>query len=358
MRHFNTAGPIDPEQHYFIPPLERLELENVLKLINQMKYFVLHAPRQTGKTTFLNSLCNELNRSGRFRSIYVNLEVGQTAREDVHEAARPVLGRLALAARTILDDYFIKDNFQDFLDMYGPHYALGQILTEWASMNDQPLVLLIDEINTLVGNSLNSVLRQLRSGHPMRPSLFPQSVVLCGVGDVRDYRIHSHSENEVISGGGVFNVKAKSIRLGNFSVEETKSLLVQHTQETGQCWSDGTIEEVWRLSQGQPWLVNALADQACRKVSDLGQPIELSDIEDARKQLILRRDSHFDQLAARLREQRVRRVVEPLVSDGSSLRNFSGNDLEYALELGLVTIDKGINIANPIYQETIPRYLT
>ena len=355
---FCRGGPIDPEIHYFIPPLSRMDLKLVLDLIDERNYFVLHAPRQTGKTTFLNSLCDELNRSGRYRSIYVNLEVGQTAREDVQEAMKSILGRLALAARVILDDYFIKDNFQEFLDTYSPHIVLGQILAEWASMSDKPLVLLIDEINTLVGDSFNSVLRQLRTGHPKRPKRFPQSVVLCGVGAVRDYRIQGHTTNEIITGGNVFNIVTESIRLSDFSLGETKSLLEQHTQETGQCWSDGTIEEVWRLSQGQPWLVNALADQACRKVSDLGQPIELSDIEDARNQLILRRDPHFDQLATRLKEQRVRRVIEPLVSDGSSMWDFSGNDLEYALELGLVTIDKEINIANPIYQEVIPRYLT
>ena len=52
-------------------------------------------------------------------------------------------------------------------------------------------MLLIDEIDALVGDSLVSVLRQLRSGYARRPGAFPQSVVLCGVRDVRDYRIRA-----------------------------------------------------------------------------------------------------------------------------------------------------------------------
>jgi len=47
MRFFNTAGPIKPARHYSIPPLERLDLNEVLALIRDEKYFVLHAPRQT-----------------------------------------------------------------------------------------------------------------------------------------------------------------------------------------------------------------------------------------------------------------------------------------------------------------------
>ena len=55
-------------------------------------------------------------------------------------------------------------------------------------------MLLIDEIDTLIGDTLISVLRQLRAGYVRRPESFPQSVVLCGVRDVRDYRIHSSTE--------------------------------------------------------------------------------------------------------------------------------------------------------------------
>ena len=65
----------------------------------------------------------------------------------------------------------------------------------------RPLVLLIDEIDTLIGDSLISVLRQLRAGNDLRPGSFPQSVVLCGVRDVRDYRIRSGSGNTAVTGG-------------------------------------------------------------------------------------------------------------------------------------------------------------
>lgn len=48
MRFFNTEGPVRPEDHYSLPPLGRWDLDAVLMLIDQKKYILLHAPRQTG----------------------------------------------------------------------------------------------------------------------------------------------------------------------------------------------------------------------------------------------------------------------------------------------------------------------
>ena len=102
MRFFNTAGPIKTDIHYHVPLLSRLDVEDLLLLIRQWKYFVLHAPRQTGKTSALFALRDQLNASGEFRCVYVNVEVGQSAREDVAAAMRAILGQLASEAEYAL----------------------------------------------------------------------------------------------------------------------------------------------------------------------------------------------------------------------------------------------------------------
>ena len=236
---------------------------------------------------------------------------------------------------------------------------MTEALVRWAEADETPLVLLIDEIDSLVGDTLLAVLRQLRAGYDRRPAGFPQSVILCGVRDVRDYRIRSTAEQAIIAGGGAFNVRAKSLRLGDFSKGETLALLAQHTEETGQAFTSEALDVVWEHAQGQPWLVNALADEACScapACEDHG-PITRNDILDAQEQLILRRETHLDQLADKLQEQRVRRVVEPLLSGGDE-REFSNRDLEYVRDLGLVAKDPPLRIANPIYAEVVPRELT
>ncbi len=189
MRFFNTAGPIKPDMNYHIPPLERLDLDDVLALIQQEKYFVLHAPRQTGKTS---------------------------------------------------------------------------------------------------------------------------------------------------------------------------ALLMQHTEETGQAWTEEALDEVWRLTQGQPWLVNALAYEACfenKTGRDRSRSITAEAIGHAREQLILRRETHLDQLTDKLQEERVQRVVDPLLSGIEPTDMLRQDDAEYVRDLGLVRLHP-FAIANPIYQEVIPRDLT
>ena len=359
MRFFNTAGPIRRDDHYCIPPLERLDLDGVRILIQQKKYFVLHAPRQTGKTSALLALRDLLNAEGDYRCVYVNVEGAQALREDVERAMQLILGDLASWARLTLGDEFLAAHWSGLLAEFGAG-ALREALTRWAAASPKPLVLLIDEIDALIGDTLLAVLRQLRAGYVLRPEEFPQSVVLCGVRDVRDYRIHSTIENAIIAGGSAFNIRAESLRLGDFSRAEVQALLAQHTEETGQGFTEEAQHAVWELTQGQPWLVNALAYEACFK-SEVGRersyPVTAEAIAAAREQLIQRRETHLDQLTDKLQEERVRRVVEPLLS-GTEQSAFSARDFEYIRDLGLIAPDDPLRIANPIYAEVVPRELT
>ena len=362
MRSFNTAGPVRPARHYAIPPLERLDLGLVLELVREEKYFVLHAPRQTGKTSVLLALRDLLNRGaeGGYRCVYVNVEAGQAGREDVERAMRAILQHLAIQARLTLGDGSLASRWPEVLETAGPYGALHDLLTTWSESDPKPLVLLIDEIDALVGDTLISVLRQLRAGYTDRPEHFPQSVVLCGVRDVRDYRIHARSEQSVVTGGSAFNIKAESLRLGDLDESEVRALLGQHTAETGQAFTPEALDTVWAQTLGQPWLVNALAYAACFRNPagrDRACPITADAILDAQEQLIGRRETHLDQLADKLREDRVRRVVEPLLS-GAEARDFTDRDLEYVRDLGLVAQSRPLRIANPIYTEVIPRQLT
>ncbi len=357
MRFFNTSGPIKPDKNYFIPPLERLDRSEVLQLIEQERYFVLHAPRQTGKTSVLIALRDELNSTGRYRAAYINVESAQVARDDIETGMRAVLTKLAVEAESRLNDSFVRDIWQDVLSSAGAFEVLSETLRRWSEADSRPLILMIDEIDALSGDMLISVLRQLRSGYPQRPESFPQSVILCGVRDVRDYRIRSNREDQIITGGSAFNIKARSLRLGDFDEPQTRSLLLQHTEETGQRWSEDALHEVWESTQGQPWLVNALANEVCESVKDQSRQIGHDEIIDSREVLIRCRDTHLDQLADKLREDRVKRVIEPLLIGELDASVFKTDDVQYVLDLGLIRVEQQIEVANPIYREIIPREL-
>ena len=361
VRYFNTEGPVKAQKHYSIPPLSRVDLDEIHQLIEWEKYFVLHAPRQTGKTSMLLELADRLNAGDSYRCVYIDVEVAHTAGADVAKAIPSVLSQLALHAARMLGDKSVDALRREVLAQEPPSTALTVLLARWCAADAKPLVLLVDEIDTMIGDSLISVLRQLRAGYFMRPGNFPQSVILCGVRDVRDYRIFSDKDQHYTSGGSAFNIKAKSLRLGDFSESEVQDLLAQHTAETGQAFEARSIERIWELTRGQPWLVNALAQQACfedQPGRNRSRAIGDSAIDDSKETLILERVTHLDQLASTLREDRVRRVVEPMLADSEALLDVPEDDLDYVCDLGLVRDDGAWGIANPIYREVIPRQLT
>jgi len=220
-RFFNTAGPQTP-QAYTIDPLTRIDLDDVLTLIRQQRYFVVHAPRQTGKTSCLLALRDYLNAEGDYIAVYANVEGGQSGRNNVKSVVKSTVDTLAREVRLVLRDNSLERLKEDVKDI-GAESMLSEYLTRLSEQLPKPLVMMIDEIDALVGDSLVSVLRQMRSGYANRPRSFPQSIILCGVRDVCDYRIVL-SNQDIITGGSAFNIKTESLHFGNFTKEEIHQL--------------------------------------------------------------------------------------------------------------------------------------
>ena len=361
MRFFNTAGPSVATEHYCLDPLRRLRIDEILSLIETKRYFVLHAPRQTGKTTCLLALMKYLNDSGRYRSLYINVEAAQTARDNVEEGMKTILSAFSSRLEMAFGDSPFTGKIALTVAEVGANGALEHAVRTWTAQDPgRPSVLLLDEIDSLVGDTLISVLRQIRAGYADRPGNFPQSVVLCGVRDVRDYRIQSGNQ-EIITGGSAFNIKAKSLRLGNFNSDDIRDLYGQHTTETGQSFAEEIFTRLWLDTAGQPWLVNALGQELCFETpegKDRSRPLTVDQYREARERLIQRRDTHLDQLTDKLREERVYRVISPILAGEGALSSVPTDDLQYVEDLGLITLQPGIAIANGIYAEVIPRELT
>ena len=351
---------MEPEEHYFIPPLDRVDLDDILTLIRRKKYFLLHAPRQSGKTSTLEALAEHLNASDSYRCVYVDFQCAQSAGEDLAAAIRIVLSSIVAAARRTFGTDSLRTLWRQVTEWQPPERAVGEFLELWCASEAKPLVLLIDEIDALSDRPLLSVVQQLRSGHLLRPGGFPQSVVLCGQHNVRDYRIRGLRGEGRGTRASPFNIVAKSLRLGDFSAGEVKALLAQHTEETGQAFEPEALERVWKLTRGQPWLVNALCNEVCFESEagrDRGCPIRAGAIDAAKEALIVGRVTHLDQLAAKLREGPVRRVIEPLL-EGHIEPSYSEEDLDYVRDLGLIAPDDPVRVANPIYREVVPRQIT
>ncbi|MBI4820467.1 MAG: ATP-binding protein [Deltaproteobacteria bacterium] len=334
-----------------LPPEARLP--EARGLIDQSGYFIVHAPRQTGKTTTLISLAKSLTTEGRFAAVYFSCELAEVAGDDFKEAQLGILAELKAAAARQLP----KELWPPAWPRAPSSALLGESLRAWASSCPKPIVLFFDEIDAVRGESLRTVLRQLRAGYTYRPNAFPSSVVLCGLRDVRDYKAASGGDPERLGTSSPFNIKVKSLRLGDFELSDVRALYAQHTFETGQDFEDLAVLRAFVLTRGQPWLVNALAREIIEEKKIRGT-ITAEHVDEAKEGLILARATHLDSLVSKLHEPQVRSVIQTLLGGGMLDADPSyDDDVSYVRDLGLVTTHP-TEIANPIYREVIVRVLT
>jgi type II secretory pathway predicted ATPase ExeA len=359
-RWFNIAGPCYAEDHYMVPP-ERRAVEAV-ELIEQGRWFSLVSGRQTGKTTVAQHIAKSLGSRGDRLVLWVDLE---TAR-GVDDPAASFAIILAAFERTLERDAPLlarpsHDDMQRWLTV--PQETIVRYLSAVCAASERPVVLLLDEADVLTGAAMVSFLTQLRAAYLSRKSApAPWSVVLIGVRAVRDYVVGDDPQRTVpwLGSASPFNITVENVTLTAFTEEEVVELTAQHTSETGQRFDDGANARIWQLSQGHPWLVNALADQATRRdVKDRTVAITAEHIERAKETMILERRTHIDSLLARLREDQVRRVLDPMIAGTSTDHDVLDDDFSYVAGLGLIRKVEGAwRIANPIYREVVPRALS
>ena len=113
------------EDHYLLDPLRRINYDEVSRLIDQKQYFVLHAPRQTGKTTSLLAMVKKINEEERYHCVYINVEPAQTARNDVKSGMRAILMELCEKIERFLGDAEPLKKFPQLLADAGEHKALS-----------------------------------------------------------------------------------------------------------------------------------------------------------------------------------------------------------------------------------------
>ena len=229
-RFFNTAGPCRPEIHYTVDSLPRLQ--GVRELISGQHYFVIHAPRQTGKTTFLYAMMHQLNGEGHFTALTVNIQPAASGR-DPNDAMYIAAGCIASQAR----QYLPEAERPPILSEATTNLGLKGYLELWCRQNIKPIVLFVDEADSLMDDIFLALLHQLRAGFESRPTGFPQSIALVGLRDVRDYKIRLRPDSASLGTGSPFNIKTKSLFMQGFTETEVNQLLDQHTEATGQVFN-------------------------------------------------------------------------------------------------------------------------
>jgi hypothetical protein len=331
-------------------------LQGVEELIDDRQYFVIHAARQSGKTTYIRELRDKLNADGRYYALYCNLE-----------SVEPFV-EMEKGIPAILDCIVFELQKTSIPFTYDEHYELDKrnrvtivltlFLINLSKSLDKPLVIFFDEVDGLKDDTLLGFLHQLRNGYNDRSSApFIHSIALVGMRNIRDYKAKIRPDSNSLGSTSPFNIVTESFKIENFTQEEIAQLYQQHTDQTGQVFESDALQLVWEQTQGQPWLVNAIAREAITKIlkSDYTKIVTSAIVHDAVQAIILRRDTHIDSLLARLKEERVRRIIEPMILGGKISQ--TSDDFYYTRDLGLIRETPQIEPANPIYAEVIIRTL-
>ncbi|MEI6139620.1 MAG: AAA-like domain-containing protein [Mariniphaga sp.] len=354
-RFFNVTGFCNPERHYIIDPLRGLN-EQIVKLIKDQYYFTMHAPRQSGKTTMLHSLMHKINGERENICLVFSLETAGYKSIPIKDANENIVKAIIASATDYLDE-----SYKPKIEKEISNYSMKDFLNEWCRKLTKPLILLVDEIDSLYDDVLISILRQFRDGFQSRAKSFPSSVVLVGLRDVRDYKDKVRDGMNSMGSGSPFNIKAESLRLNNFTKEQVQRLLHQYTDEGGQAFSEKVIDLFVSYTGGQPWLVNALAREILYKILnyDVSKDVTCEIVDQAKENLIVRRDTHLDSLIDKLQNPRVKPIISALISGETIMYDEYNDDKQYVYDLGLIDIENknGISISNQIYAEIIPRVL-
>jgi len=353
-RYFNIAGPCWLEEHYILDPLRGIG-DELMDHINNKQYFVIHAARQSGKTTLLWELADSINAQGDYYALYCSLETIQglnEAEKGIPEIVKKIINSIR--------EQGLPEGFANNADYSNFTGVLNTSLVSYCRSLDKPLVIFFDEADCLGNGTLITFLRQLREGYVSRGRVpFVHSIALVGMRNIRDYKAQIRPDSETLGSSSPFNIVAKSYNLRNFTKAEIAELYGQHTSETGQIFEPQAVDRIFEQTQGQPWLVNAVASECVESITrkNYAVPITQEFADKAIQNLILERGTHFDSLMERLKEPRVRRIIQPLIL-GEEVRDKRSDDYLYTKDLGLIRENnRNVEPANPIYAEIIIRAL-
>lgn len=347
-RRFNTVGACHPEQHYVLEARERLP--QIKSLVAEAGCFWVYGPRQTGKTTTMQLWAIELAKRGKYAAIVVSAASLARERDDKgadHDA--------------IAEDAFLYELREAAYGLpvecqppdWGYQVAGQRIrsaLATWADACPRSLVIFIDDVDGLGERSLTCLLHQLASGFNQRPRPFPQAIALLGLQDINAISVDSALETP----GSIFHrMRTATLALQSFTLEEVANVYQKHTNATGQLFTLEAVDRAFELTQGQPWLVNAIAQYA---IDHTEAPIEPHHIEAAATDLLRHQSLHhtlpLDHLSARLRQ--FQPILEFVLADQIVL-NPTIQQVQAVVATGLCRFDAagGLVMANPLYHEVI-----
>jgi hypothetical protein len=348
IRMFEDAGLVDPRSafHVDLESVVNTKNQDLKTMVDRGRYFSIFAPRQSGKTTFLEGFCLDLEKDSIYVPIilsfqrYKNLDIPAFYQQIQKELYNQLASRLTSvdcpcrdAARSYLDSHQLTN-----------HISLGELFEELNQLLElKKIVIFIDEFDGIPENELENfltTLRELYQKYKKRKDKALYSVGLVGIRNITKL---------IVGGVSPFNI-ADQVKLPPFSLKNVRDLYAQYSEETNQPFTDEAIKTVYTETAGQPWLVNRLGTILTVEIKpETTEPINQGDVAEAVEILLYEDNSHFDNITEKAKQNK--ETFIDVVFNGVE---YIPGDEEQALLLthGLIKSEgKDIRVCNPIYKK-------
>jgi hypothetical protein len=212
----------------------------------------------------LLELARQLNEAGNYYALYCSVETV----DKIVEATKGIPAILSILKTRVKFHKTLKQfAFAEQVNEADFNVALIEAFTYFCEKLDKPLVVLFDEVDCLSSGTLISFLRQLRDGYVNRDDIpFCHSIGLVGMRNIRDYKSDIRDDGDTLGSASPFNIVKAIKKLRDFTVDEVAQLYAQHTGATGQIFPSAVVQKAYQETQGQPWLVNAIACEIVEQI--------------------------------------------------------------------------------------------
>ena len=348
MKCFGTYGPVYSDKNYVVSRDD--ELADFINRVEQGRYIVLFAPRQTGKTTFFRNALDVLWKDeNNYLPIQLNFE-GYVDTDSVRfyphfckSLCQLIVSVMQRRGEKLPDtlSHFISD--VEVID----HIALADFFKNLGKLlGNQKLIIIIDEFDGIPPEALRGFLHTLRQIYLSNTGIrCPYSVGIVGVKNITQLNY-----DRSIS---PFNIQDE-FRLPNFTLAQVEELFSQYTEEVGQPFVPEVIELIHKQTAGQPFLVNRFG-QILTDELDIpkSEPIQMQHFSAAHKQLLRERNTNISHLMTNIRRDPLFEKMLMRITFYEDRRRFNLDD-EIISELATYGIigeseDGMCQIRNPIY---------
>jgi len=347
-RYFEKSGVVDPRASYHVPlkNVTNMDNQDIKTMVDMGRYFSIFAPRQSGKTTFFEDFCNELEKDPSYIAILLSFQdykninskrFYQLIKRDIYEQ---LIGRLAHVNCPKLDSvkaYLDSHNISDHISFRELFEELNQMLKL------KKIVIFIDEFDGIPLGELENfltTLRELYQRYKKHTDKALYSIALVGIRNITKL---------IVGGVSPFNI-ADQVKLPPFTLENIRDLYAQYTEETNQPFTEKAVKKVYEETAGQPWLVNRLGTILTINIKpETISPITEEDVEKGIDILLYEENSHFDNITEKARQYK--ETFIEVVFDGVE---YIPGDEEQSLLLthGLIKAKgKKVQISNPVYKK-------